>query len=58
MAATAANSITLSDAEIVNVCLFRRANLRNRYAIEGGHACTGSSCKYRCTSAAKALAVS
>ena len=38
--------------------LRRRANLRNRYAADGGHACTGSSARYRCTSAASPLAVS
>ena len=36
--------------------LFRRANFRSRYAAEGGQASTGSSARYRSTSAAKALA--
>ena len=38
--------------------LFRRANLRKRYAAEGGPASTGSSCRWRSMSAAKPLAVS
>ena len=38
--------------------LFRRANFLKRYAADGGHASTGSSFRYRWTSAAKPLAVS
>ena len=38
--------------------LFRRANFRSRYDADGGHACTGSSARYRWTSWANPLAVS
>src|SRR5262249_36286394 len=43
---------------ITNGALFRRTNLRKRYAADGGHAATGSSARYRWMSSAKPLAVS
>ena len=36
----------------------RRTNFRARYHVDGGHACTGSSARYRCTSNEKPFAVS
>src|SRR5262249_47165255 len=56
--ATARKTAQATTVAVVRATLFRLANLRKRYIAEAGHACTGSSLKYRFTSAAKLLAVS
>src|SRR5262249_46133947 len=43
-AAVSTTARATTDA-VSNPRLFRRANLRNRYQVDGGHASTGSSCK-------------
>jgi hypothetical protein len=40
--ATATSAAATTDA-VASTARFRRANLRNRYYADGGHACTGSS---------------
>jgi len=56
--ATAATTASATATAVTTALRFRRANLRERYQPDGGHACTGSSSRYRSTSAAKSLAVS
>ena len=41
--ATASNITTATTKTVASALLFRRANLRKRYHVDGGHACTGSS---------------
>ena len=47
-----------TSAAVIRATRLRRANLPNRYHADGGHASTGSSSRYRRTSAARPLAVS
>src|SRR5262249_33595779 len=51
-------SAAATTVAIANATLFRRANLRKRYAADGGPASPGSSSRYRLRSAARPLAVS
>ena len=44
-AARATTPATATTEAVINAALLRRANFRNRYHADGGHASTGSSCK-------------
>ena len=56
--ATASTTTRAAADAVTTARRLRRANLRKRYHVDGGHACTGSSFKYRRTSIARPLAVS